>query len=598
MEINFNLPRSLLGFFVVLAKRFKFSFFASVLGIFAVLIEQTSFPYATKLIVDKLTSFNFESNVFKYLTPELIFLFSIWIGNDLIWRISGYANAYFGSSIGSYIKEMFVLKSLEQKPYFFKKHPSGDILSRIISLSENIEYVFWNYTYFIVPCFLNALLAILMIWKIVHWKIALSLLFWILIHTTIVMFRQKKYLELSEINGSESTKFNEMIQDSIGNNYAVRTFNGIKNEMRFLSHFSKKQFNAQKNMWYSLHTMMLILVIVCFLINGLVSVYLEIDLFQQKKITVGDIAMIFGLMINLTKLIFDTTLAFGWTSQKYGALKEQYKIVLNMENKPCEKKKKPKTENFLVKNGEIEFRNVTFDYIKSEEDKIFMNYNMKIKAGESVGIIGSSGAGKSTVINLIMRDYDLDSGHIFIDGIDISNLNQSDVMQNIAYIPQNPTLFNRSIKDNIKYGKQNATDWEILEAARIAGLHEDILEMQDQYETLCGELGSSLSGGQRQRVAIARAVLKNSKILIMDEATSALDVETERDIRNALEKIIKGKTTIIIAHRLSTVANLDRIMVFEDGDIVEDGNPEKLLENENGYYRKMVDMHIEEFEDE
>ena len=228
---------------------------------------------------------------------------------------------------------------------------------------------------------------------------------------------------------------------------------------------------------------------------------------------------------------------------------------------------------------------------------IFDNFNLTIEPNQKLGIVGYTGAGKSTLINLLLRFFDVEDGHggIEIDGQDIRDVTQESLRQNISYIPQDPILFHRTIKENIAYGKPNATDEEIIEASKKAYCYDFIMNLKDGFNTLVGERGVKLSGGQRQRIAIARAILKNSKILILDEATSALDSITEKQIQEALKELMKDKTVIAVAHRLSTLNNMDRIITLDKGKIVEDGTREELLQHENGLFRKMWDMQKDGF---
>lgn len=226
------------------------------------------------------------------------------------------------------------------------------------------------------------------------------------------------------------------------------------------------------------------------------------------------------------------------------------------------------------------------------ENNVFENFNLEIEPKTKVGLVGYSGSGKSTLINLLMRFFDIKDGNgaIQIDGQDIRNVKQESLRQGISYIPQDPILFHRTIKENILYGKLDATDEEVIEASKRACCYDFIMELQDNFNTLVGERGVKLSGGQRQRIAIARAILKNSPILILDEATSALDSITEKEIQTALSNLMENKTVVAVAHRLSTLNNMDRIVVLSKGKIVEDGTKDELLSIENGLFRKMWDM--------
>lgn len=225
------------------------------------------------------------------------------------------------------------------------------------------------------------------------------------------------------------------------------------------------------------------------------------------------------------------------------------------------------------------------------ENKVFDDFNLTIEPNQKLGIMGPSGAGKSTLINLLLRFFDVDNGEILIDGYNIKNdITQKSLRENISYIPQDPVLFHRTIRENIIYGKLDATEEELIEATKMACCYDFIINLENGFDTIVGERGVKLSGGQRQRIAIARAILKNSKILILDEATSALDSITEKEIQKALENLMKNKTVIAIAHRLSTLNIMDRIVVLDKGKIVEDGTKEELLNKQDGLFKKMWDM--------
>jgi ATP-binding cassette subfamily B protein len=225
----------------------------------------------------------------------------------------------------------------------------------------------------------------------------------------------------------------------------------------------------------------------------------------------------------------------------------------------------------LPGGGEIEFRDVSFIYPDGRQ--VFDRFNLKIEPGQKVGLVGPSGSGKSTLISLIQRLDDAQGGGIYIDGQKVTDVGQDSLRSRIAVVPQEIALFHRSIMENIRYGKPDATDEEVIAAARHAWCDGFIQQLPDGYNTMVGERGVLLSGGQRQRLGIARAFLKNAPILILDEATSALDTQSEQEIQLALEELVRGRTVLAVAHRLSTVANFDRIVVLSEGRIVEDGHP-------------------------
>jgi len=241
--------------------------------------------------------------------------------------------------------------------------------------------------------------------------------------------------------------------------------------------------------------------------------------------------------------------------------------------------------------GDVEFRNVTFGYDKHKP--VLKDVSLDVQAGEMIGLVGHSGAGKSTTINLICRFYNVQEGQILIDGVDIRKIRLSDLRRQIGVVPQETYLFHGTIAENIAYGKRDATKEDIIRAARAANIHDVIMRFPDGYDTQVGERGALLSGGERQRISIARSILHNPKILILDEATSSVDTETERQIQEALDRLIRQRTTFAIAHRLSTLRNSSRLVVLEKGKVVEVGTHEELVQKPDGIYRKLVDIQTE-----
>jgi ABC-type multidrug transport system fused ATPase/permease subunit len=243
--------------------------------------------------------------------------------------------------------------------------------------------------------------------------------------------------------------------------------------------------------------------------------------------------------------------------------------------------------------GEITFNEVSFCYPSRPDFSVLKNISFKAESGQTIALVGSSGSGKTTIASLILRFYDPLSGNILIDGVESKSLSLTELRKQIALVPQDVILFAGSIKDNIAYGKPSATDIEITEAARKANALDFIESFPDKFNTLVGERGIQLSGGQRQRIAIARAVLKNPSILVLDEATSSLDSESEHLVQEALDKLMVGRTSIVIAHRLATIKNADKIVVLQNGKVQEIGSHDQLILNENGLYYKLCKMQFE-----
>ena len=268
--------------------------------------------------------------------------------------------------------------------------------------------------------------------------------------------------------------------------------------------------------------------------------------------------------------------AIGESSEMLAILDEPHEIVDHTDTA------------LQIGAGRVEFAQVHFTY--ADGKPIFTALDLKIKPGEKVAIVGQSGSGKTTLVKLLFRFYDIQWGNILVDGQDIAQVTQDSLRENISIVPQDTVLFHRTIKENIAYGNPDASDEEIIAAAKMARCHDFISKMKNGYDTLVGERGIKLSWGERQRVAIARAILENKRILVLDEATSSLDSESEQLIQEAMDEVMKNKTTIVIAHRLSTIMKMDRIIVMHNGTIIENGSHKELLAKPDGIYKKLRDI--------
>lgn len=308
------------------------------------------------------------------------------------------------------------------------------------------------------------------------------------------------------------------------------------------------------------------------------ALFYTLYLLENGLTTAGAVILVVNVLGRMTEAIVFVGSMMNGFIRLYGEIEEGLGIVLTEH----EIKDVPDAKLLEVKTGKIEWNDVTFEYGKN---KVFDGFDLTIPSGQRVGLVGPSGAGKTTFVSLLLRQHDLNSGEILIDGQNIAEVTQDSLRENIAIVPQEPLLFHRSIRENIAYGKPNATDNEIMAVARLAQAHDFIKDLPEGYATLVGERGVKLSGGQKQRVAIARAMLKDAPILVLDEATSALDSESEVAIQKALHKLMEGKTVIAVAHRLSTLREMDRIIVLEGGKVVEDGSHDSLLAYKGVYAR-------------
>ncbi|MEK7451723.1 MAG: ABC transporter ATP-binding protein, partial [Patescibacteria group bacterium] len=378
---------------------------------------------------------------------------------------------------------------------------------------------------------------------------------------------------------SESTA---VMADALTNSVTIKLFTSELHERGLFQNVMNRWQKAQIRLWhfegYAEAFQAGLMVLAEF-----VMMYVAIQLWQRGEVTIGDFALIQSFMIGIFQRVWNLGKSVRHIYEAFADAAEMVEIL----EMPHEVKDYPKAKILVVSDAVIAFDQVTFKF--NQTRSVLNGLSMQIAPHEKIALVGPSGAGKSTITKLLMRFYDVESGKILIDGQNIAKVTQNSLRANISMVPQEPILFHRSLMDNIRYGRPDATDEEVFEAARRAKCHEFIMELQEGYDTFVGERGIKLSGGERQRIAIARAILKNAPILVLDEATSSLDSESESLIQAALDELMKGKTTIVIAHRLSTIMRMDRIVVIDGGQVVDSGTHDQLLQKQ-GIYKKLWEI--------
>ena len=377
----------------------------------------------------------------------------------------------------------------------------------------------------------------------------------------------------SEANSSLSGK----IVDSISNYSVVKLFAAADAEREYLKPARKKTIKTRIYSFFIQRWFWGLPNFVWDIAFG-ITMLLCVILFSNGNILVSEIVFTMSVFFNVMGMISRIIGQIPDVVEKLGSAKKSYD-ELNVELSVRDVENAP---DLMVSHGKIEFKNVWFKY---KRKWVLRDFNLTIKPGERVGLVGPSGAGKSTLVHLLMRFYDPTRGEILIDGQNIRNVTQDSLRRSIAFIPQEPTLFNRTIRENIEYGKPGASIRQIHDASRRAAAHDFIMGTEKKYDSMVGDRGIKLSGGQKQRIAIARAFLKNAPILVLDEATSALDSETEIAIQNSFDDLARGRTTIAIAHRLSTLRNMDKIVVLDHGQIIEQGTHNQLIRRRGEYSR-------------
>ncbi|WP_243713790.1 ABC transporter ATP-binding protein [Nostoc sp. 106C] len=408
------------------------------------------------------------------------------------------------------------------------------------------------------------LAALVGVWAVLF----ISISFWLA--TRCRIYSRRAAAKRSETTG--------IIVDAVTNLTSSRLFARLDFERRYLNEQLRRELKeVRQSNWYSERIRWFQFISAAILKIG--TLYYSLYLWSQGAIATADfvVATSLSLLIisearNLSKRFLEFFEHIGNVANGVFTIVQPHELI-----------DRDSAIAHSITKGRIEFRRVNFNY--SDEKKVFHNLSVTIQPGQRVGLVGFSGSGKSTFVNLILRLFDPQGGQVLIDGVDIRDMTQDALHAQISLIPQDPSLFHRTLLENIRYGRLEASDEEVMEAARKAYAHDFIAQMAEGYHSLVGERGVKLSGGQRQRIAIARVILKDAPILILDEATSSLDSITEKAIQDTLDLAMHGKTVIVVAHRLSTIAHLDRILVFDQGRIVEDGSHNKLLAKGGAYYR-------------
>ena len=396
------------------------------------------------------------------------------------------------------------------------------------------------------------------------------------------VWRVRYALRASAQTSKISNALHGRLLDALSNFMAVKLFAGAKWEQKcaepYRSEYEKTARNghAQSRLFWAPGNYIMD-------VFGMTALILLCGyMYQTGKSSIADISFALSVFLGISGLSFSLILEIKMFIEKWGKAVGSYTGLIQ----PIEIEDMPDAKDLVVNGARLEIRDLSFQYNKAS---VLKKLSFSVEPGERVGIVGLSGAGKTTLVNLIMRLYDPTGGAIYIDGQDIKTVTQESLHKSIAFIPQDSTMFNRTIAENIKYGRTDATEKEVAQAARDASADQFIKSAPNKYDTYIGDRGIKLSGGQRQRLAIARAFLKDAPILILDEATSALDSETENTIQESFAKLSKGRTTIVIAHRLSTLRNMDRLIVLDNGKIVESGNHKELL-RQGGIYAKLWNM--------
>lgn len=538
-------------------------------------------PYMQKLIIDHVVDAATDrSNIVATVTPYAFGYVGLWIALATNMRVLDWVKLKLLPSLRQDVmKNMFAYLNQHSHQYFQNQF-AGSLVNKILDMQSGIVDIF-NTLDDLYAQSLGLLVAILVL-SFVHPVFAVILIGWAAVFLTITFLFLNSIKELSHFFSESKTTVVGKMVDSVGNILNVRLFARHTQENEQIDASINDAVQNDRAMQAKIIKMRLFWDVSIITLMSF-NLYYLVKMYSEQNATIGDFAFVISLSVSILWNLWFMASQFVSFSEQIGRCNQALSIISKSHDIVDSKHAKL----LIVSKGEIRFHDVTFHYDSGAH--LFNNKSLTISGGHKVGLVGFTGSGKSSLVNLILRLFEVESGEITIDGQNINDVTQDSLREQIALIPQDISLFHRTLMDNIRFGAVAASDAEVIEAAKKSHCNEFISKLPEGYQSLVGERGVKLSGGQRQRIAIARAILKNAPILILDEATSSLDSITENYIQESLATLMQKKTTIVIAHRLSTLSKMDRILVLDNGKIIEDGTHEALLAK-GGHYKAMWEM--------
>ncbi len=551
----------------------------AVLGLAAVSVVDIIVPIYYKQFFDLVSSGGEAAIVAKGLTSIIVFVLIL---NGISWsafRIAGFCNVSFQTKVMSRLRTTAFEYLLDHSYLFFSNNFTGSLTQRINRYARAFEHLTDRIIWDIIPLIIKTIGITIILWLLNH-TIAYILLVWAVIfmisNYVLAKWKLKYDIEAAELD----SRLTATLSDAITNHQTIQLFTG--------QHHEASLFQNVNNWWRKLNSFR-------WNVDGVVNgfqaglmfgiefflFYYGIKYWQLGLISIGTFVLIQAYYFSMAERLWNVSRVIRDVYEGFADAKEMVEI-LKLDH---DIKDTPDAKPISISKGEIDFKDVSFAFHMTRS--VLNGISLHINSGEKIALVGPSGAGKSTFVRLLLRLYDIESGEIIVDGQNITHVTQDSLRQGISLVPQDPVLFHRTLMENIRYGRRDATDDEVIRAAKLAHCDDFIESLPNKYETYVGERGIKLSGGERQRVAIARAILKNAPILILDEATSSLDSHSEMLIQDALNTLMEGKTTIAIAHRLSTIKKMDRIIVIDGGKVVEEGTHDTLASKEGGLYSKL-----------
>lgn len=496
-------------------------------------------------------------------------------------RVQMYSLARAESNIMASLLNTAFSRLIGHSHDFFASNFAGALTHKVNKFSKAFETLFDSVVMTFFPSLLFIIIAVIILF-VNNAAIGMSLTVWVLVQTSVQLYLTQKRQSIRAERAEADTRVTATLADAVSNHSAIQLFSSQAHEEHLereaVANWKDKTiraWNFDMSMWGISGFLTTVVQVVV--------LYFALHYWMLGTFSVGDFVLVQLYLFTTLDRLNSINREFR---RIFDAFSDAAEMVAILE-RPYDVKDVPHAPDLITHRTEVEFKDVRFHF--NPKHPVLTDLNLRIESGEKIALVGPSGAGKSTITKLLLRLYDVSSGSISIDGHNIAQVTQSSLRRSISFVPQEPVLFHRTLADNIRYGNLDATEEEIIAAAKKAHCHQFISHLSLGYETFVGERGIKLSGGERQRVAIARAILKNAPILVLDEATSSLDSESEALIQDALQTLMQGKTVIVIAHRLSTIMKMDRIVVIEGGKVAAMGTHNELLA-QDGLYKKLWDI--------
>ena len=568
-------------------RRRFFSHFIVLAAVLAAVLCSVGSQYAVKHLVDVLST---HVPLPPVLWGAVGILLGLVAGDNILWRVAGWASTHAFVAVGGDIRmDLFDHLSGQGTRYFVEQFP-GALAGRITAAANAAWLIESSLTWNTIPPGVAVIASILVLGTI-NWHLTAVLLAVVSVLGALIAWWASRGRELHRNFAGQAAHVSGDLTDVVSNMGLVRAFGATQREQQRLSAKIENEMEAQRQSLRSLERLRQFHALSVFFVTAGVLVW-SVELWRRGLISTGDVVLTTTLGFTVLHASRDFAMAMVDMIQQVAKLREAVQVL----GLPHEMQDAPNAQALVVSEGAISFRDLSFAYPSGQT--VLKNFVLHVPGGQKVGLVGRSGAGKSTIVALLQRLYDPGSGEVLIDGQVISHVTQASLRSSIAVVQQDISLFHRSLLENLRYGRPEASDEEVFSAVEAARCTEFINRLPQGYDTIVGERGMKLSGGQRQRLAIARAFLMNAPIVLLDEATSALDTESEQSIQEALARLFRGRTVIAIAHRLSTLDAFDRIVVMDRGRIVEDGPPRRLLQAKGGIYSRMYGRQLRKGEPE